>query len=766
MGGTEGSAAEDDERDAWTRDDLSRFARSLPSRTARYLSALFPFAAWLPRYDAQWALGDATAGFTIGLFVVPQCLALARLAGLPPEYGLYSSFAGVLLYFLFATSKDLTIGPTAVNALATGQILARVNPSGSTQMNVAVATTMALLAGIVMLGIGLLRLGFVLEFLPGPVVAGFTTGGAVTVVISQIPALFGINGVSNRANTYQVVVSIFRNIGTANWVDCVFGLVSAAALVSTKYAARRYAKRSLFWWFLGVARFALVVLVATFISWLINRATPASPAMGILMRVPTGFSTVGPPPLSDPAIASAALSGVPVIVLLALLEHISVGKSFARINGYRISPSQESLAVGAVNVAGSFFGSFPVTGSYSRTAINSQAGVRTPLSGILAGCIVLLAAFVLGPVFYWIPISTLAAVIMHGITELVSPPAFFVRLWRISPADFTVTLVTVLLCVIMTIELAVQVSILLALAFLLLRLAFPPYSILVRDSATGEWISARERTQAGAPPPGILVFRPEESLVYANSERIRGEVWDAVVACTRDLAPREGEVGGRAARGRKWEGYGGKARRWEVDGEFAGMPDLPALRAIILDLSAVNAVDSTGAQALLDLLADASRRAGPPGARMHFVHARRRVRRVLVRAGLVAAQVPVPVVEERRMEKVPERPEMEVAGGKDGKGGASFRLWRAVPVLRFGRREGQVEEEAQARTDMEAGTAMDQLPGAGSAGDLQASAVHGEDVHEGEPTSAEDVIEAAAPLAGRFFHSNMEDAVEAAAAGD
>ncbi|KAI9034516.1 sulfate transporter family-domain-containing protein [Hyaloraphidium curvatum] len=844
-------AGDDESEVLVSRKDVAEFARNFPRAAKRYVAELFPIASWIPHYNLRWALGDAIAGTTIGLMVVPQALAYAKLAGLPPEYGLYSSFTGVLIYCLFATSKDVTIGPTAVMALATGQILARVNPSNSVQGNVAIATTLALMAGLTMLGVGLFRLGFILEFIPGPVVAGFTTGGAVTVVISQIPALFGIKGVNTRADTYVVVQGIFQNIGTANWIDCIFGLVSAAVLVGLKLLSRRYARRSISVWYLGVSRFALVVLVSILASWLVNHSNPTSPPMSILKTVPSGFTYVAVPPITDPAVASAAASGLPVVVLLALLEHISIAKSFGRINGYRINPSQEAVALGVTNVAASFFGGFPATGSFSRTAVKSQAGVRTPLAGILTGLIVLLAIFVLGPMFYWIPNATLAAVIMHGITELVSPPSYFKRLWGISVTDFIVAAVTILLSCVMTIELAIEVAVCLALAFLLLRLAFPSFSLLFRDSATGEWIPSRNRTpNTRAPPPGVIVFRPEESMIYPNSDRIRGEIWDTIAATTKDQTPHTVEISGRLTEGKGWNEYAGVSKRWAVDSKFeasvapmvaewntsvrlggesekapraqievtlADSPDkkqdltlmvpgsadplhnsgtvstvstvvtpatapvlaapsfeqadLPSLRAIVLDLSAVNDVDSTGAQALLDLLADADRRSGASGVRMYFVHARRRVRRVLVRAGLVAAQIAVPVVEAPGEDPVLEKPEIALTEGYEGKGAATFDMWRTIRGLRFGAVKQAVDAVKELPPpDLEAGTGSavpQEIPDA-SAETPRISVSHrpatGLLTHEGGATTAEEVIEAAAPFANEYFYSNMDDALEAAAA--
>lgn len=785
-----------------------------------------------------------------------------------------------MIYCLFATSKDVTIGPTAVMALTTGQILGRINAGGTTASNVAVATCLAMMSGIVMLGIGLLRLGFILDFIPGPVIAGFTTGGAVTVVITQIPAFFGVKGVDTRADTYLVVAGIFKNLGSANWVDALFGLLSAGALLALKMLARKYGKRSLIAWYAGVSRFAIVVLFSILVSWLVNRTHPESPYNSILKTVPSGFTYVAVPPLANHDVAMSALSGLPVIVLLALLEHISIAKSFGRINGYKINPSQESVAIGVTNIAASFFGGFPSTGSFSRTAVKSQAGVRTPLAGTITGLVVLLAIFVLAPVFYWIPSATLAAVIMHGITELVSPPSYFKRLWQISRPDFIVTFVTIVLSVVMTVELAIEASVVLALVFLLLRLALPAYSLLARDGATGEWTAVRELQSSSrivrAGPPGVLVFRLEESLIYPNSNHIRSEVWDVVCATTKDQTPNAVEIAGRSQTGKAWSEYAGKWERRDVDVEFGELvggvvadwqrnagfiveregsgsvasvgigieveevkdeerkeapstnhggllvpgaddplynsgakstvstafaasetailhrhsgtkpsfadKDLPPLRAIIFDFSAVNTVDSTGAQTLLDLLSDAARRSGGQGVQMHFVHARRKVRRVLERSGVIAAQIPVLVQEDGGVKL--ENVEIAVEGQGAGSKNVTFNAWRTIKGLRFGRK-GQ-EGTQQAEQDLEAGQPayvgdesqaeptphQSPRPSDRPRNSIAGASVAAPQTPPGEAvtsltgiqeaalTTSDEVIEATVRYAARFMHGNVEDAIE------
>ncbi len=677
----------------FSKETISSGVRNLPKWTFYYLHSLVPIVNWIPHYNGPWGLGDLIAGLTIGLMAVPQSLSYATVAGLPPEYGLYSAFVGVIVYCLFATTKDVTIGPTAIMSLLVGQTIARVNPTNDVSINIAVATCYAFVGGFVMLGIGLFRLGFILEFISSAVVAGFTTGGAITVIISQLPTLLGIKGVNNRADTWNVVYNTFRLLPTANWVDCMFGLISALALVGMKFISRKYGKRYLAAWYIGVARAAIVVLIATLISWFVNRGPVSQgqpPRNAILKNVPNGFTYIAVPPVTNPEVMSAVWSGLPVVVVIALLEHVSIAKVFGRINGYMVIPSQECVALGVTNIAASFFGAFPATGSFSRSAVKSQSGVRTPLAGIWTGLVVLGAIFFLGPVFYWIPNASLSAVIMHGVAELISPPSFFKRLWQISPLDFLVTAVTIILACILTIEIAVEVAVPLALLILLLRLAFPTYTFLVHSKSKdgpAQWTSTRavgvQQGEFGiALDQGIVVARLEENVLFPNATRIRDKITNAVRILT--ASPRAQQTWKEKGQ-TNWNEYGSNSSLYWVDEGFkkSAAPVVTAwnqeqdltnsgaksttstlaevnpyntydsvnfvpnngakLRALILDLSSVNNVDATGAQMLYDLGVDLQRLGKQANStnyiQLHFVNAKRNVRKTLQVAGVTDHQV-------------------------------------------------------------------------------------------------------------------------------
>ncbi|KXS13369.1 sulfate permease [Gonapodya prolifera JEL478] len=589
--------------DEWDFDTLDEFksvskraVRRIPGAAQRYVWNLFPILSWLPHYVPAWAPSDVLAGFTIGMVVVPQSLAYAKVAQLPPEYGLYSSFIGVIIYSFFATSKDMTIGPTAVMALTVGQVINRVN-SDQSLSNVVVATAFSLLGGILMLAIGLFRLGFIVDFIPLSVISGFTTGGAITVIIGQIPALFGITGVDTRQDDWRVIRDIFGALSRIQWRDTLVGLISAFTLyvhLLPSLLAKRYGTRHRGWWYLGVSRNALVAVLATLISFLINRASPKSPQFAILKDVPSGFSYIKVPDLS---VIPKVSDGLPVIVLLALLEHIAIAKSFGRINGYKINPSQEVVAIGVTNIAASFFGAFPSTGSFSRTAIKSQSGVKTPLAGLVTAAVVILAIFVLAPTFYYIPNAALAAIIMHGVAELFSPPSHFIRLFHMNKLDFVTSAVTIVLTVVLTVEIGIEVGCAIAVVFLLWRLAKPKYQILAKAAGSQRYYvplrDPHHHDTAIPPPPGVLIFRPDESLTYPNASFFRDHIFDVIVSTTRKAS----DDGNRYEQ--NWSDIAVRDR--------AQVRSVPRLNTIVLDFSAVNHIDATGVQMVLDLKLDAAR---------------------------------------------------------------------------------------------------------------------------------------------------------------
>jgi len=340
-------------------------------------------------------------------------MSYAKIATLPVQYGLYSSFVGVFIYCFFATSKDVNIGPVAVMSLQTAHVIATVQAAHPNKWSAPlIATTLAFFCGVITLGIGILRLGFIVEFIPVPAIAGFMTGSAITIALGQVPSLLGTSSLFNtRASCYLVIINILKYLPQTT-LDAAFGFPALFFLYAYRFgfnwASRRYPKYKRWFFYALVLRNAILVVFITIISYLVCRSKPKNPPISILKTVPRGFQNVGALSI-DTSLANSLAGQLPVSTVVLFLEHIAISKSFGRINDYKIVPDQELIAIGVTNMLGTFFSAYPATGSFSRSAIKSMSGVRTPLDGIVTGTVVILALYALTGAFYWIPSAGLAA---------------------------------------------------------------------------------------------------------------------------------------------------------------------------------------------------------------------------------------------------------------------------------------------------------------------------------------------------------------------
>lgn len=598
---------------------------TFPSAAKTYLLSLFPIVGWLPRYNLQWLYGDLIAAITIGCIVIPQGMAYAKIATLPVQFGLYSSFTGVLLYCFFATSKDITIGPVAVMSLLLAEILHDIAEQDPSINPIHVAASLAILAGIVTLGVGLLRLGFIIDFISGPAIAGFMSGSALTICIGQLAGLFGIPNINTREEAFLVFGKTVGSLGKSR-LDAAFGLTTLFLLYvirfGSEYLSRKYPrhKRTLF--FLSTSRSVFMVIVTTMIAYIICKDSP-TPPIRILLTVPSGLHDMRVPDLS-PYLFSLLSSRLPVVVLILVLEHVAIAKSFGRLNDYVINPNQEFIAIGIANILGSFFSSYPVTGSFSRTALKAKAGVRTPLAGVYSGLIVLLAIYVLTPAFYYIPTAGLSAVIIHAVADLFSGPKVWRQLWLISPFELLVFVLGVVITFFTTVEVGIYVSVSFSLFILLARIARPRFSVLGRvpiynsdgsaqsgnsdesgkEASVAKYVyvpidntTLKSKNAIQAMPPGVVVVRLEEAYTYPNASFIADKLIEAAKSVTRRGA-QELQGGDRA-----WNDTYGEEER-------ARKASLPILKAIVVDFIAVNHFDSTGLQGLISARATLDRYAG------------------------------------------------------------------------------------------------------------------------------------------------------------
>ncbi|KAJ2254338.1 hypothetical protein GGI13_002217 [Coemansia sp. RSA 455] len=595
----------------------------VPSRAkaVTYAQSLFPILTWIYRYNWTWFLGDMVAGVTVGVVVIPQGMAYAKLAQLPPEFGLYSSFVGCALYFMFATSKDITIGPVAVMSTLMGNILHDVLPHLPQYQDTpwVVAGCMSVVLGCIVTALGLLRLGFIVDFIPLPAIAAFMTGSALNIAMGQIPTLMGNNsvkGFNTRAPTYLVFGNFFKYIKHCN-LNAAVGLTSLFLLYAIRagcnYSARRWPKREKLFFFISTLRTAFVILLYTLISFLVNRNHRTSPKFSILGVVPRGFKHMQVPTVSSD-ILSAVAGKLPSAIIVLIIEHISISKSFGRINNYTINPNQELIAIGITNIFGPFFGAYPATGSFSRTAIKSKAGVRTPLAGVITACIVVIAIYALPPVFFYISNALLAAVIIHAVGDLVSTPTAIKMFWHISPFEFVIFWAGVLVSIFSSIDNGIYTTVAASAALLLFRIAkaqgkFVGTVRVVYDQSDAVAASNTAESRdifvpldhsdgsnpsvtPQHPQGGVFIYRLNEGYLYPNAVHFTDHMIAEVTTRTRPgVANPYGSLGNRP-----WNDPGPRHK----DDTNIDM-SLPVLRALILDFNGVSNVDITSIQNLVDV---------------------------------------------------------------------------------------------------------------------------------------------------------------------
>ncbi|KAI9931629.1 hypothetical protein ASPWEDRAFT_169529 [Aspergillus wentii DTO 134E9] len=630
----------------------------------RYVYSLFPFLTWITRYNWQWFVGDLIAGVTVGAVVIPQGMAYAKLAELPVEYGLYSSFMGVLLYWFFATSKDITIGPVAVMSTLVGTVVLEAEKTQPDIPRPVIASAMAIVCGGIVCGLGLLRLGFIVDFIPLPAISAFMTGSAINICAGQVSTMLGETAkFDTKGATYLVIINTLKHLPSST-IDAAMGVTALAMLyiirAGCNFGAKKYPNRAKIFFFASTLRTVFVILFYTMISAAVNLHRKDDPLFKLLGNVPRGFQHAGAPRI-DSTIVKTFVSELPSAVIVLLIEHIAISKSFGRVNNYTIDPSQELVAIGVSNLLGPFLGAYPATGSFSRTAIKSKAGVRTPLAGCITAVVVLIAIYALTAVFFYIPKSSLAGVIIHAVGDLITPPNTVYQFWRVSPIDTLIFFIGVFVTVFTTIEIGIYCTVCVSAAVLLFRVAKARGQFLGKvtiHSVIGDHLlddagkygplnqnpsddqdqlhrsiflpinhtdGSNPEVEVEEPHPGIFIYRFSEGFNYPNANHYTDMLVRKIFSRTRRTSP----FSYTSLGDRPWNNPGPRRGKPEED-----RSDLPLLRAIVLDFSSVNNVDVTSVQNLIDVRNQLDLYASPKTVQWHFAHINNRwTKRALASAG-------------------------------------------------------------------------------------------------------------------------------------
>ncbi|KAJ4189608.1 hypothetical protein NW767_000244 [Fusarium falciforme] len=642
---------------------ISEFFKELaPSRDGvhRYFQGLFPSASWVPRYCLSWLLGDVTAGITIGLVVVPQALAYALLAQLTPAYGLYTSFTGAVLYWLFGTSKDIVIGTTAVGSLLVGQVISHVDSaSPGKYSNEEVAHALSLMSGAVLLFFGLFRLGWIIEFIPYIPISAFITGASITIMSTQVPVLLGLSEINTRESPYKVIINTLKALPDTK-LDAAIGFSSIILLFAIRdicaFMERRHPQKKRVWSYISSLRMTFVMLLFTLVSFLVHHGVPFEESkFRIVGKIDPGFKKANLPS-PDTELLKLVMPQLPAVAIILVIEHIAIAKSMGRLYDYTVSPSQEIVALGAANLFSPFMGGYVCTGSFGASAVLSKAGVRTPLAGLFSALVLVLALYALTVVFYYIPKAALAGLIIHAVCNLLAPPKNLYKYWQLSPPELLIWVIGVILAVFESLEISIYVGIGLSIALLLFRLARTrgkflgrarahrmvnhgnqhtlsrrsSHATLLHDESGRDVFLPLDHKDASnpdidveSPYPGVFIYRFSEGYNYTNQAYHA----DTLVTHVMENTKRTSEEHFEKESDRLWNDPGPKGQKKNGD-------DLPFLRAIVLDFSAVNNLDITCIQGLMDLRNSLDQYASPDAVEWHFANVNNRwTRRALASAG-------------------------------------------------------------------------------------------------------------------------------------
>lgn len=467
----------------------------------------------------------------------------------------------------------------------TGTVVNQVYESNPEFEKHDVASALAVICGGIISFIGLIRCGWIVDFISLSAISAFMTGSALNIAVSQVPALMGIKGFSNREATYKVVINTLRHLGRSKR-DAAIGLTALVMLYlirsACNFGARRLPSRANAFFFVSTLRTAFVILLYTLISYLANRhhRDKNERLFSILGRVPRGFQHAAVPAVNR-TVVKAFIGQVPASVIVLLIEHIAIAKSFGRINNYTIDPSQELVAIGVTNLLGPFLGAYPATGSFSRTAIKSKAGVRTPFAGVITALVVLLAIYALPAVFFYIPNAALSAVIIHAVGDLITPPNTVYQFWRVSPLEVIIFFAGVIVTIFASIEEGIYTTICVSVAVLLFRVVKAKGRFMGKvkiHSVIGDQLLDTEGKQAGtgagtgqygsfgstdpekstrniflpiehndgsnpevvleSPYPGIFIYRFSEGFNYPNANHYLDYMVATIFRETRRTNPR------------------------------------------------------------------------------------------------------------------------------------------------------------------------------------------------------------------------------------
>ena len=490
------------------------------------LSRYLPILSWGKTYNQLSLTNDLVAAVIVTIMLIPQSLAYAMLAGLPPQMGLYASILPITLYAIFGTSRALAVGPVAVVSLLTAASISRIAAPGSEEYIFA-AITLAFLSGVFLLAMGIFRLGFMANFLSHPVIAGFITASGIIIAASQLKNIFGIE--AHGHNLVQILSSMSGYLGEINWITATIGILTVAFLFWVRKGLLPLLRG------LGLPKRTAeiiaktgpvaAIVATTLLVWAFDLK---SAGVKIVGAVPQGL-----PPLTVPGFSlelwTSLLSSAVLISVIGFVESISVAQTLAAKKRQRIDPDQELIGLGAANIGAAFTSGFPVTGGFSRSVVNYDAGADTPAAGAYTAVGLMFASLFLTPLIFFLPKATLAATIIVAVLSLVDF-SILGKAWRYSKADFIAVAATMFITLVVGVEVGVITGVLVSILIHLYK-SSRPHIATVGQVPNSEHFRNVLRHDV-ITHPNILTVRVDESLYFANARFLEDHLFERVARRT------------------------------------------------------------------------------------------------------------------------------------------------------------------------------------------------------------------------------------------
>ena len=472
---------------------------------------------WLPRYNKTLFGKDLVAGITVGIILIPQGMAYAMIAGLPPVYGLYASLFPILIYAFLGTSRQIAVGPVAMDSLLVAAGLGTLAISG-VQNYILMALFLSFMVGAFQLIFGFLRMGFLVNFMSRPVISGFTSAAAVIIIFSQLKHLLGAD-IINSNKFHELVINAFRHLSETNIYDFSIGIIGILIIASFKK------------WFDRFPAILLVVVLSTLVVYFFNLEAFDVQVVG---EVPAGLPSFNVHSFSMEKVRDIW----PIALTLAFvgyLEAISIGRAFEeKDNIETIDPNQELIALGASNMVGSFFQSYSVTASFSRSAINYESGAKSTVASVISVVMVALTLLFLTPLFYNLPKAALASIIMVSVFGLIDI-SYPKKLWYQSRDEFMVLLLTFLITLGVGIVEGILIGVLLSLLLMVYRTSKPHFAVLGSIKGSDYYKNISRFGDEAEVRPDLLIVRFDSQLYFGNSGYFKSELFKFINVKGRSL---------------------------------------------------------------------------------------------------------------------------------------------------------------------------------------------------------------------------------------